>query len=156
MEQFAVVFEKEYNASQLGDTATEKWEALRDTIHRTALAPTFGKKTSKSHDWESSHNSRSPNIKSVDKLQVNYDDEDGRVQRLRPKHLVVWQRYMDHVRPPGEKAQHFPPQSLRRLLDISWKDKVTNTDVLSHAGLPTMYTLLRKRLLRWLGHIYRI
>ena len=31
-------------------TATEKWETLRDIIHRTALA-IFGKKTSKLHDW---------------------------------------------------------------------------------------------------------
>ena len=30
-------------------SATEKWEILRDTMHRTALA-TFGKKTSKTHD----------------------------------------------------------------------------------------------------------
>ena len=40
------------------------------------------------------------------------------------------------------------------LLSISWQDNVTNTDVLSRAGLFTMYTLLRKRRLRWLwGHV---
>ena len=31
-----------------------------------------------------------------------------------------------------------------------------NTDVLYRAGLPTMYTLLRKRRLRWLGHVHRM
>ena len=31
-------------------TATETWEILQDTMHRTALA-TFGEKTSKTHDW---------------------------------------------------------------------------------------------------------
>ena len=36
---------------------------------------------------------------------------------------------------------HF--RSLRCLLNIPWRDKVTNTDALSHGGLPTMYTLLR-------------
>ena len=50
VDQFAEAFEKGYDASQSGDTATEKWKSLRDTIHHTALA-TFGKKTSKSHDW---------------------------------------------------------------------------------------------------------
>ena len=50
VEQFAVAFEKEYDASQPGNTAIEKWEALRDTIHHTVQA-TFGKKTSESHDW---------------------------------------------------------------------------------------------------------
>ena len=50
IEQFAEAFEEEYDASQSGDTATEKWVTLQDTIHCIALA-IFGKKTSKSHDW---------------------------------------------------------------------------------------------------------
>ncbi|CAH1252458.1 Hypp9298 [Branchiostoma lanceolatum] len=45
---------------------------------------------------------------------------------------------------------------MRRILGISWKDKVTNTEVLSRAGLPTMFTLLRQRRLRWLGHVRRM
>ena len=39
------------------------------------------------------------------------------------------------------------------LLGISWQYKVTNTDILSWAGLPTMYTLLRQCWLHWLGHV---
>ena len=35
---------------QPGDSATERREALRDTMYRAALA-TFGKKSSKSHNW---------------------------------------------------------------------------------------------------------
>ena len=50
MEQFAQTFEKELGSLQPGDSATENWEALRDTMYVTALA-TFGKKSSKSHDW---------------------------------------------------------------------------------------------------------
>ncbi len=46
--------------------------------------------------------------------------------------------------------------SIRRILGISWQDKVTNGDVLSRAGLPSMYTLLRQRRLRWLGHVRRM
>ena len=49
-EQFTQPFEKEFGSLQLGDYATEKWEVLRDTTYRTALA-TFGKRSSKSHDW---------------------------------------------------------------------------------------------------------
>ena len=49
-EHFAQNFEKEFGSLQPGDPATEKWEALRDTMYRTALA-TFGKRSSKSHDW---------------------------------------------------------------------------------------------------------
>ena len=49
-EQFAQTFEKEFGSLQSGDSATEKWEVLRDPMYRTALA-TFGKRFSKSHDW---------------------------------------------------------------------------------------------------------
>ena len=50
VEQFTVDLERELAASQPRDSATEEWETLRDTMHRTALA-TFGRKTSKSQDW---------------------------------------------------------------------------------------------------------
>ena len=33
---------------------------------------------------------------------------------------------------------------------------MTKTDVLSHTGLPTMYTLLRQHWLCWLGHVCHI
>ena len=55
-----------------------------------------------------------------------------------------------------KRLNTFHLRSLRHLLVISWQDKMTNTDILSCAGLPTMYTLLRKRRLRWLGHVYRM
>ena len=35
-------------------------------------------------------------------------------------------------------------RSIRRVLGISWQDKVTNVEVLSRAGLTTVYTLLRQ------------
>ena len=50
MSQFAEAFEKEFDAPQPKVSATEKWDILRDTMRRTALA-TFGKNTSKTHDW---------------------------------------------------------------------------------------------------------
>ena len=39
-------------------------------------------------------------------------------------------------------------------LRISWSDKVPNVQVLAHAGLPTMYTLLRKCKLPCVGHMH--
>ena len=50
----------------------------------------------------------------------------------------------------------FHLRSIRRILGISWLDIVTKADVLSRAGLPSMYTLLRQRRLRWLGHVCRM
>ena len=45
----------------------------------------------------------------------------------------------------------FHLRSLRKILDISWQDHVTNADVLSRAGLLNMYSLLRQRRLRCAG-----
>ena len=47
-------------------------------------------------------------------------------------------------------------RSIRRILGIYWLDNVTNADVLARAGLPSMYTLLRQRRLRWWGHVRRM
>ena len=52
-----------------------------------------------------------------------------------------------------KRLNTFHLRSLRCILGISWQDKVTNTDILSCAGLPTMYTLLRQCWLCWLGHV---
>ncbi|XP_069160811.1 uncharacterized protein [Procambarus clarkii] len=44
-------------------------------------------------------------------------------------------------------------RNLRRILDITWKDHVTNTTVLERTGIPSMFTLLKQRRMRWLGHV---
>ena len=55
-----------------------------------------------------------------------------------------------------KRLNNFHLRSLRGLLGIFWQDKVTNTYVLSRAGLPTMYILLQQRRLSWLGHVRRM
>ena len=45
---------------------------------------------------------------------------------------------------------------LRRILGISWRDKVTNNAVLERAGILTMFTPLTQRRVRWLGHVRRM
>ena len=59
-----------------------------------------------------------------------------------------------HGRPTASKSFHL--RSLRRILGISWRDKVPNTEVLDRADLPTMYTLLRQRRMCWIGHLSRM
>ena len=55
-----------------------------------------------------------------------------------------------------KRLNSFHPRSIRHILGISWQDRVSNTEVLSQANLPSMFTLLRQRRLRWLGHVYRM
>lgn len=64
----------------------------------------------------------------------------------------TWTAYARHE----DRLNVFHLRSLRTILGISWQDKKTNFEVLSLAGLPTMYTLLRQRRLRWLGHVHRM
>ena len=63
-----------------------------------------------------------------------------------------WTTYSSQER----KLQVFHMRCLRRILGISWQDKVTNNEVLNKAGIPSMFTLLRQRRLRWLGHVHRM
>ena len=42
------------------------------------------------------------------------------------------------------------------MLSITWQDKVPNNTVLVQAEIPSMYTLLKQKRLRWLGHVARM
>ena len=51
------------------------------------------------------------------------------------------------------KLNAFHMHSLRRILNITWQDKVPNNTVLERAGCTSMFTLLKHRRMRWLGHV---
>ncbi|XP_068674588.1 uncharacterized protein [Montipora foliosa] len=56
-----------------------------------------------------------------------------------------------HTRDKKLDALHF--RFLRKILEITWKDKITNQEVLETAELPTIqYLVSERRLRRWLGH----
>jgi len=56
-----------------------------------------------------------------------------------------------------EKKLHaFMMRHLRSILRITWKDKVTNKEILDRTGLPSMKDLLIKKNLRWTGHLTRM
>jgi hypothetical protein len=50
----------------------------------------------------------------------------------------------------------FYMRSLRRILNIKWSDRISNTEVLHRAQIPSLCTLLRQRRHRWLGHVHRM
>ncbi|XP_069191779.1 uncharacterized protein [Procambarus clarkii] len=50
----------------------------------------------------------------------------------------------------------FHMRNLRRILDITWKDHVTNKTLLKITEVPSMFTLLNQRRMRWLGHVTRM
>lgn len=54
------------------------------------------------------------------------------------------------------KLNAFHMRCLRRILNITWQDKVPNSTVLERANYTSMYTLLKQRRMRWLGHVVRM
>ena len=55
-----------------------------------------------------------------------------------------------------KRLSAFHMRCLRRVLGINWSDKVTNNEVLERAKIPSIFTILRQRRLRWLGHVCRM
>ena len=54
------------------------------------------------------------------------------------------------------RLNSFHLRTLRCILNITWSDHVTNTDILQIMGLPGMYTLLQQRRIRRLRHLRRM
>ncbi|PFX23928.1 LINE-1 retrotransposable element ORF2 protein [Stylophora pistillata] len=65
---------------------------------------------------------------------------------------MSWITYASQEKP----LNIFHMRCLRRILSISWTDKVSNNEVLARANIPSMFTLIRQRRLRWLGDVYRM
>ena len=95
--------------------------------------------------------------RAVGESQIDCSNQDGSVQSVHHQYTPVRQRNMDNIYAKQErKLNSCHMRSLRRILGIIWSDRVPNTQVIKRAGLPTMYTLLRQRRLRWLGHVRRM
>ena len=52
------------------------------------------------------------------------------------------------------RLESFHLRCLRRILSITWRDKVTNTAVLGRAGSHSIHLLLCQHRLCWLSHVY--
>jgi len=64
----------------------------------------------------------------------------------------TWTLYRRHIK----KLEHFHMRALRSILKISWKDHVTNLDVLQRANSTSIESILIKAQLRWVGHVIRM
>ena len=50
----------------------------------------------------------------------------------------------------------FHLRCLRKIMGISWEDRVPNTEVLHRANMPGVEALIIKAQLRWVGHVVRM
>ena len=54
------------------------------------------------------------------------------------------------------KLNTFHLRSLRKILNMKWQETVSNCRVIEMAGLTSVTTILSRRRMRWLGHVYRV
>ena len=64
----------------------------------------------------------------------------------------TWTTYARHER----ILNRFHINCLKKILHITWKDKIPDTEILERTGLPCVQTELRKNRIRWAGHVKRM
>ena len=64
----------------------------------------------------------------------------------------TWTTYSHQER----RLNSFHLRCIRRILNITWRDKVSNSEILTKANVPSIHALLTHRRLRWLGHVARM
>ena len=64
----------------------------------------------------------------------------------------TWTLYRQQMR----SLESFHMRSLRRILGVTWKDKVPNTEVLRRTGSVSVENVIHRNYLRWLGHTVRM
>ena len=64
----------------------------------------------------------------------------------------TWTTYVRH-----EKIlNRFHINCLKKLLHVTWKDKIPDTEILERTDLPCVQTEVRKNRIRWAGHVRRM
>ncbi|BHF57659.1 hypothetical protein SprV_0100060200 [Sparganum proliferum] len=56
----------------------------------------------------------------------------------------------------AHRLNHFHLSCLRRILRLSWQDRIPDTDVMERTGILSIYIMLRQMQLRWSGHLVRM
>ncbi|XP_077059199.1 uncharacterized protein LOC143711518 [Siphateles boraxobius] len=64
----------------------------------------------------------------------------------------AWTPYRRHIR----CLEGFHIRCLQRILGVTWKDKISHTDILQRTNSSCMEAILAKRQLRWVGHVIRM
>ncbi|XP_063605235.1 uncharacterized protein LOC134780428 [Penaeus indicus] len=64
----------------------------------------------------------------------------------------TWTTYMRHER----RLNTFHLRCLKRIRGITWQDRIPHSDILTRAGISSVFALLSQRRLRWLGHVWRM
>ena len=61
----------------------------------------------------------------------------------------TWTTYQQHMK----KLRHFHTTCLRKILSITWQKNILDTEVFTHASLPSIYTILMQSQLFHADHV---
>ena len=64
----------------------------------------------------------------------------------------TWTLYRSQIR----KLEAYHIQCLQRILNVSWKDKITHNEILRRTDCKSLEYLAAQRQLRWVGHVIRM
>jgi hypothetical protein len=64
----------------------------------------------------------------------------------------TWTLYRKQLR----TLDQFHLRCLRKIMGVSWEDRVSNTEVLRRANMPGIEALIMRAQLRWVGHVVRM
>ena len=65
---------------------------------------------------------------------------------------ATWVSYRRHIR----LLESFHIRRLQLILGLRWWHKMTHSEIISRAGIPTIESMFLHRQLRWLGHVIRM
>ena len=135
------VLENTDNFTYLGSTITSNLSLDKEIDIRIAKASATMSKLSKKV-WDNNKLSLKTKIKVYQACVIStllYSSE-------------TWTTYTRQENP----LESFHLRCLRRILRITWEDRITNTSVLEQTDSLSMHLLLCQRRLRWLGHVHRM
>ena len=129
------------NFTYLGSTLSRSANIEAEVINRVAKASrAFGRL--KRSVWERrgiSHRTKVKVYRAVVLTTLLYGCETWTIYRRHEKQL-----HQSHLR------------CLHSILNISWQDKIPDTEVLERAQLPSVITTMREAQTRWVGHVFRM
>ena len=64
----------------------------------------------------------------------------------------TWTIYRRHL----AQLEHFHISCLQKILGLTWKDRITHTQIFDRTNTTSIEAIITKRQLRWLGHVIRM
>ena len=107
--------------------------------------------------WARHRNLPKSHRESLGKQIPDGKNQNAHIPSMRSQQVVPWQWNLDHLHKTETSLEHFlSAMSQAGIFRVKWQDHMTNSETLSRAETPSMYSILSQRRLRWLRHTYPV